>query len=102
MAKGDASPAVGVVAVATAAGVMVARRAMTSRAVGHALMRYPDLFPSGGEVATAAVAGVMVVWSFLFVAGVAIGLACVIEGDILPGDFLMAAAALPVIMIGGQ
>ena len=53
-------------------------------------------------MATAAVAGVMVVRSRLFVAGVAIGLPCVIEGDILPGDFLMAAAALPVIMIGGQ
>lgn len=102
MAKRDVGPAVGVVTVAAAAWVMIAWCAMTGGAVGHALVRNPDLLPGSGEMAAATVARIVSFRPLLGVAAVAIGLACVVEGHILPGDFLMAAAALPVIVVGRQ
>ena len=52
-------------------------------------------------MAAAAVARIVIVWFFLTVATVAVWLAGMIKFYILPGGFLVAAAALSKIMIDG-
>lgn len=86
-------------AVGARGGEVIARRAVALGAVGEAIVRNPYLIPGCGEMTTAAVTGVVAVRPDLAVAAVAVCLPGVIKSCILPGGFLVTAAALTWVVI---